>query len=769
MSDYVTQEEIKNSYAELEDLEKERQAKSELVNNSNLTEIEKSDIEIANRIARRLGIKYSEEQLDILKYRGNACILACAGSGKTSIITSLITKRILSGEIKYTNKMLCTTYSKKGAQEMNDRIKTVLTSMGIKDTIEVRTIHAFCYSIINRFFPGLYNVIKEGTKYKFLREACGKASFKPKDDDLILIDSLLSYQVNYLLTDSSTMSSPACRIQDLELSQYTIIRSTYAKLKREARLLDFDDMQMIMWSWLVKQKNNDVLGYCKSLYDYFFIDEAQDMSRIQYEIIRSLITKIDKPDELEKELILVGDDDQSIYSWRGADPTIILDICPEFDIRKFILSTNYRCKSEIVDIAAVGIKNNIKRSEKTMKAFEEGGRVRLIKSNHLDLYDMSIKALEYIKELESQGVDYNDIAVLSRNNFHLAMLSNMCYRNGIYCNVSQDMRLTTNIMYKDIRAIIGLVDDPWNTNNIKQVVWKMCRYIGISGTNKLVEYQSKQSLSFSMLLEYLLSNHPAFNVTYSLKDNFPLIVKENMKAFFNNLAMDTVNDLNNIYLAMTSNDKVSSIIYMLNMYVDATSQFIYKDKDKNRTVNGLVKYFSNILKEWGLDRTLNFLRMSEQLEGGAMAIPGSKVTLSTMHSAKGREWEHVIIFADDNVSMPNFSFINKMICDGVSVHDINNYIDEDRRLHYVAVTRAKSDLAIITSENMSIYLLESLGLVSNEKYGSNSDIIKMAQDGYIYTDLYKVIQGKVFGVTNRYYTKADGESENAEEKEKKCS
>lgn len=727
-----------------------------------LSDIEKVDRDTIHTIERILGVKYSDEQLKVLRHHGNACILACAGSGKTTILTNLVAKRLMTGEINHASRLLCTTYSKDGAVELEDRLSKLLNKVGIKQNVQVKTIHAFCYGIINRYFPGMYKVIDEGTSLKLLRQACAEAKFKPKDDDIMLLSSLMSFQVNNLLNDSSTVASPACKIEDLELSQYTNIRVLYNNKKREEKYLDFDDMQLIMWSWLVKEKNREVLGYCKSLFDHYLIDEAQDMSRIQYQIIKALVTEVDNSDKLEKTLVVVGDEDQCIYKWRGADPSIILDICPEFDIKKFVLSTNYRCQSEIVELASVGIKNNKNRVDKDMKAFKPGGKVKLLKTSHMDMYSMSKKALDYIKELIDSGVSADDIAVLSRNNFHLAILSNMCFREGIYSNVSADMKLTRNIMYKDIKAIIGLVDSPWNANNLKQVLWKTCKYLGISATNTIVDFQDKSALSFELAIGYLLKNFSQFSeqITLSKEVNVPAVTRERMRTFFTALSNETISDLYVIYNCLIVSDKVKGIETIFDMYLQSSCSFIYKNKDKERTVKGMVKYISELLDKYGLDKTLEFFRMSEQLEEGKMAVPGPKVTMSTMHSAKGREWEHVIIFGDDNVSMPNFSYINKMISDGVSIHDINSYIDEDRRLHYVATTRAKSDLAIITSYDMSVYLLEALGLFKDEKNGTNSHIMVMAQEGYIYTDLFKIIQGKVFGVSNRYYDKPDEEEFN---------
>ena len=163
------------------------------------------DLQAILEMEQITGVQYSDEQREILKHRGNACILACAGSGKTSTSIALIAKRLKTGEIRDVNKMIYTTYSKAGATEMKERLDKLLNQLGIKKNIQVRTLHSFFLSVL-RTFGVTADIIKDKDRTKYIRESCRDAEFIPKDDDLMLVDNLLSYQVNNLLSDRKTIN-----------------------------------------------------------------------------------------------------------------------------------------------------------------------------------------------------------------------------------------------------------------------------------------------------------------------------------------------------------------------------------------------------------------------------------------------------------------------------------------------------------------------------------------------------------------------------------
>lgn len=721
------------------------------------------ELEIILNMEKVTGTQFSDEQRKILEHHGNACILACAGSGKTLTSVNLIAKRILSGEIADVNKLIYATYSKAGATEMQDRLNKLLNTLGVHVKVEVRTLHSFFLKIL-RTFGNNANIIEESTRRKFIKESCKEAEFTTKDDELALIDNLLSYQVNNLLSDKKTIESSVNTIESLTVEQYAKIRKGYADKKAAKGLIDYDDMQTYLYVWMVKymkssnQAERDmavgVLQYCKAMWTDFYIDEAQDVSKIQFAILRAMVTELDNKNKLDKGLVFIGDDDQCIYEWRGSDPSIILSIGATFDMKVFVLSTNYRCYSEVVNYAAHGIRCNNSRYTKGMKAFNEGGNVKILQSNKTDLCSLSILAMKQIKKWIDNGDNPSDIAVLCRNNFHLAILSNMLLREGIYCNYTNDMKLTKSYMYSDIKNIINICDTTWKPELTRSIMWKLCRYMSLANAAFIAEVQDTSALSLEDTLGWLTKNFIDKNIEFNKPIKVSVQLDEKAKYTMSKMSSETLNDIKLVYNTLKLEDKVEKLETLMYKYMESAA-YLYKSRDKSRSIQGLVIYIKNLIKKDGYDNMLEFLRVTEQLEDGRMVIPGEKLTLTTIHSAKGREWKNVIMFACDNVSMPNYDTIKKMSEDELPVSDIYNYIDEERRLYYVGNTRAKSNLVSITYNEPSIFMMECIGIFDNKLGSNNSTVLSLALDPTEMVKYKDDVDKKLKDTNSKYYYTLD--------------
>ena len=918
------------------------------------------EIQVIATIENITGRKFSDEQRNILLHHGNACILACAGSGKTTISVNLIAKRIMTGEIRDVNKLIYTTFSKAGATEMKERMDRLLGQLGMGHiNVQVRTLHSFFLSVIKTF--GINKKIINATeRSKMVREACKDAQYILKDDDLMIVDNLLSYQMNNLLTNKKLVDSYVNTLEDLTLDKYSIISSSYRKQKEKEDCMDYDDMQYYLWQWLVKwQKSNSeferqtsdaVRNYCKAVYTDFYIDEAQDVSKIQYEIIKAIVSDPNNKDRLDRNLVFIGDDDQClvggtlvktpngdkniedieigdkvlsfngnkivkstvvetnelnisknmplvkittksgrsytatayhlamvkipdglaekygtferngetfiysdvargalkyntidmdsisespavfgygdyphvglnvktckgyvvtpvitlssgmifsyldnnklcedeitsvelvdrdnepmtvhcinlasnnnyfangllthncIYQWRGSDPSIILTISAKFNMRTFVLSTNYRCLNEIVDYAATGIKCNNSRFDKSMNAFNEGGSVKIYPSIKEDLCTLSIAALQQIKYWINNGNKISDIAVLSRNNFHLALLSNMLLREGIYCNMTEDMKLTKSYMYSDMKDLIELSDTSWKAELTAKTLWKLCRFMGVKNSRVIASFQDSCGLSLEDTIGWLIKHFIDKDIDFSKKLNINMQAEQQMQYQMARLATETLDDMKVLYNTLKKEDRQDKIANLMYQYLGANS-FRYKSKDKQRSINGLVRYIVNLMKKDGVDKMLEFMRVTEQLESGRMVIPGEKLTLSTIHSAKGREWKNVIMFACDNVSQPSFDGLRGMLEDDIPMADIFENIDEERRLFYVGNTRAKENLFIITYMKPSIFILEALGAF-NGNGGNNATIVELVRDEQWQEGYKDFIHDKILDSGSKYF------------------
>lgn len=679
----------------------------------------------------------------------------------TTISVNLIIKRIMTGEIN-PDKLLFTTYSKAGTEEMKERIDKLLSKMNVHKRVQVRTLHSFFLSVLRDF--GVSNdIIKDSKRLKFIREACKDAGYVLHDDSLTQIDTLLSHQVNNMLNDQETIESYVNSLDDLRLDQYKTIRSGYASRKAKERLIDYDDMQSYLYVWLVRYAKSTnqaeyqtcvkARNYCRALYDYFFIDEAQDISKIQYEIIKALVTPLDNPDKLDKTLILVGDDDQCIYQWRGSDPSIILSVGPKFDIQTFVLSTNYRCRSAIVDYATTGVKCNSSRYDKSMNAFKTGGDVKIAVAEKEDLLTLSKIALNHIKYWIANGENESDIAVLCRNNFHLALLSSMLFKEGIPCVMTDDMRLTKSFYFKDVETIMNIIDFGGDATEVGSILWKMCSYMKATSSRAVGNLMNNTGLDTRQALGYILKNICGVDVSTDARINIPTKAEMALQYSLGRMSQDTVADLIKIYVVISSDKtKEEKFRGLLLIYFESTSKYIYKSKDKQRSVIGISSYFVQIAKESGFEALKDFVRYSKQYESSSAVIMGDPITLVTEHSSKGREWKNVIMFACDNVSQPSIDGIKKLRNDGVSVEDIFANIDEERRLHYVGNTRAKNNLLVITYNNPSMFILEALGVIKDNCNQKIYDIAMGYSDEIVYADdVRRLIQDK----SSPYYYDAE--------------
>lgn len=736
-----------------------------------------ADDEVIQNLSRITGVVYSDEQLAILKHHGGMAIMAAAGSGKTTVLTHLLVKRIMSGEIQDVTKVLCATYSKAGADEMAERINKLLDVVGIKKHIMVKTMHAF-YLLILQHFGYSLKLIENAQRTKFIRDACSKVNVKLNDDDMQTLDSLLSYQVNNLLSDKGLFDSYVYTLQDVSMEQYSKIKAWYTELKRQAGMMDFDDMQLYVYFWLCVADENTkktVTDYIHQTWQEFYIDEAQDLSKIQMAILRKMCTDSSK-------IVFIGDDDQCIYEWRGADPSLLINITGYYDIERFILSTNYRCRAEIVDTAAVGIKHNARRTVKTMKPFNSGGEIKIIDTTYYnsngdaeapDLYQMTKYAFMYIRDLIKSGISPSDIAVLSRNNGHLAILNNMLFREGIYSMYTKDMKFTGNSMYKELKQILELARDDYDPDLTEKLLWKVVPYLSAKSAKLIAKFQESSGFKFSDTLGWFLTECCNMSLGWKLPSGsiIPESSKTSMRALARSLNTSQASNIRVMYRASvydgsteTDPDKRRNeneyrrVCNFMGLYSQVSLEFLYRTADKQRACKGYIEYFKKMVKDWGIEKTLRFLNVSQQYELGVNGVFCEKINMSTMHGAKGKEWSHVVLFADDNISFPNFRSIRDLKARGISTSDIYKVIEEDRRLHYVAMTRAKNTLAIVTyKNNISVYTLEAFGILNDctSSGGNNESILGMAMCDKVRLPLIESAKKKLFDKNCKYYLDID--------------
>ena len=686
------------------------------------------------RLKSSTGIEYSDEQLAILKARGGMRVLASAGSGKTTVLTHLVAKRILTGEIDPDTTM-CTTFSKEGAGEMQQRLIELLQLVGVYTQVECRTMHSTYYQLIKKLGSKReqeFDICSNLNRTKFIRKAIKTNNLELTDEDILGVDSLLTYRINNLLSYEALANSPAYKIP-LTVEELRAVAEEYSKLKREAHMLDFDDIQLLVYVHLVKNRDSKWIEYCRTKWKYIYVDEFQDVSKLQYAILEALCSDV-------SNLVVIGDDDQSIYEWRGANPRLILEICGTAGIPSYNLSVNYRCKNKIVDMAARGIQNNAVRASKTLTANQEGGEVKLSLCDTNNLFEVSYKGLEYIKGLLKEGkATPDDIAILSRNNAHLHILNAMLTREGIPTVSRLDIKLSQSQLMRDIQGVMDMVEPMYNTDIVTQVLWKVVEYLGVRGAKLVAKVMTVLCTDLATALDFCC-NPASVTIGSAVLRNQ---LEKNIEGQFRRDTLISMSELSNLIRSKEEKKgaEEEKATALLGMYSRGT-MFMYTGADKQRVITSLIKFICWLLKEDGYSTTNALLQNIFKTDEGTKGV-----TLSTVHSAKGKEWKYVIIFADDNVSFPNLGAMQGILqSPNVSQSDIREVyrqLDEERRLHYVAMTRAKEELYILTSKTTpSILLLESLGKINL----GNVKIVGLLKQDLLEKEIFREAQNMVEGL-----------------------
>lgn len=901
-----------------------------------------NDIEAINKLEEIQNKKFSDEQRAILMHHGGTKIVACAGSGKTTTLVNVVTKRIMTGEIDDPSKLLMTTYSKSGADEMSNRINELLRIVGSSDRVEVKTMHASYYKCLARF-KMINKVVSNAQRKMFIRKAARDAKLRLEDSVLDEIDGMLSYQINNMMSDKMLYESTAYTV-DLKLEDFVNIRVGYANQKSEAGMMDFDDMQYYMYYMLCVVKNPEFIRYCHSQWKYIYVDEFQDTSKIQFEILKALATNSDN-------LMVIGDDDQCfpagslvktpygmikiedlkigdeiivggkevanvanvdsvikknlsgnnrkllvfngqlkttpehvllvksdvntesmislvlfgseqfkivgnqkyyastltnklldeciesfdidelynqfeeavnnyrnrdmvnkrysldrlygkaeiiinnekyefkcakdvqigdklahfgssgfesiivdsietehyngilydinvsgyrnfivnnyvvhncIYAWRGADPSIILNIGAYYNLKKFYLSTNYRCEENILDFAATGVKEMYRREPKDMKHFKDGGHVEVIGNIGCDdLYKINEKVKDYIiKCINEDGENPSDIAVLVRNNVHAAILTNMLMQEGYYAKYGAEMKFSNMQLFKDLQALVDMTgDNMCNQSYNKETshyLWKVVPYFGVGGASVITEIMENGNLGLTDAIGYMLNKFFGVSIDHIPKVNFNKTAEFKLASRVRMLNRDSITSLNGVYNALKEHDRRKKLESLI-AYYKASMDFTVKDRDTRRVFICFFRYIANVLQEGGIDRLEKLIYLTKQYENDNVTIGGDKITISTVHSSKGMEWKHVILMAYDNICFPSFKYISELSNrNGVTENDIAEYIDGERRLNYVALTRAIDRLTLVGDfKNFSIFGAEALGI---NKYSKPNELIELAID-----------------------------------------
>ena len=606
----------------------------------------------------------NEPQRDaVLHTDGPLLILAGAGSGKTRVLTHRIAYLIEELGVNPWN-ILAITFTNKAAGEMRQRVDN-LVGFG-SESIWVSTFHSMCVRILRRFIDRLgydsrFTIYDTDDQKTLMKAVCKKVDIDTKQFKERMLLSVISSAKNEMILPEEFELNAGGDFAQLKIAK--VYREYEAQLKAN-NALDFDDL--LVKTVQLLQTQPDVRENYQERFRYIMVDEYQDTNTVQFKLVSLLAGKY-------RNLCVVGDDDQSIYKFRGANIRNILDFEKEYPDAKVIkLEQNYRSTGNILNAANGVISNNKGRKDKTLwTANGEGEKISLRQFD--TAYDEAEFIAEDIKKEVRDGASYNDNAVLYRTNAQSRLLEEKFIAMNIPYKIVGGINFYARREIKDILAYLKTVDNGQDDLSVRRIINVPKRGIGLTTINRIQEAADERGISF---YEALLAPEmiPGVGRSASKLDSFAALIEY----FKGQAEKESLTDLLNEILDMTgytqnleADDEIDAESRLQNIEELLNKAAAYEedceDRDEKATLSGF-------LEEVALVADIDSLEEDQDY-----------VVLMTLHSAKGLEFPHVYLAGMEDGLFPSYMTI---------MGDDPEELEEERRLCYVGITRAEQKLTL---------------------------------------------------------------------------
>lgn len=613
----------------------------------------------------------------VLTTEGPLLLLAGAGSGKTRVLTHRIAYLIENGVRPF--NILAITFTNKAAKEMKERVAAI-TEKG--DEVWVSTFHSTCVRILRREIDKIgynnhFSIYDADDSERLVKNILKEMNvseqyYKPK-----AVAAIIGEQKDNLITPEQYMASVE---NDFRLKKVAEIYQIYQNRLYDNNALDFDDL--IFKTVELFKKRSDILEKYQDRFRYIMVDEYQDTNTSQYQLIRLLAQKY-------RNLCVVGDDDQSIYGWRGANINNILDFEKDFDNTTVIkLEQNYRSTDTILDAANYVIKNNFTRKPKTLWTNQKGGE----KITHFTAESDYAEA-RYIAKIISDGAingkEYKDYAVLYRNNALSRIIEEALIKDGIPYRLFGGIRFYDRKEIKDVMGYLKVIYNPDDDIAIRRIINVPKRGIGDTTIGKIAEYAAQNGMSFYMAL-----------LGCENIESISSRAKKSLKKFavlLNDLRVDS---------------EVMSVSEILEKIIEDTGYISDLEAEKTDEANGRIENIQELISKATEFEESNpeDSSLSAFLEEVALVADidnftenDDTVVLMTLHSSKGLEFDTVFIAGFEENVFPGFR-----ACQDNTMKEM----EEERRLCYVGITRAKNHLYLTSAKSRLQFGQRRYNLVS---------------------------------------------------------
>ncbi len=613
----------------------------------------------------------NEKQLEaVTTTEGPLLVLAGAGSGKTRVLTRRIAYLIDEKEVLPSN-ILALTFTNKAANEMKERIDRIIDYR--VDDMWVGTFHSMCVRILRRNIEEIgYErnfVIFDRADQKTLMKDCIKElDLNKKTYDPKAMLNFISSQKDKLIHPDTYIKENYNEFRERQKGE---IYSLYQKKLKENNALDFDDL--ISKTIELFKSNPEVLKFYQKKFRYILVDEYQDTNGAQYELIRLLAKE-------HKNICVVGDDDQSIYKFRGADIRNILEFEKDYSNTKIIkLEQNYRSTKSILEAANCVIKNNMGRKNKKLwTSNEEGIPISLYGAQNE--HDEGNFIAEKIEELsEKDGLELSDFAVFYRTNAQSRVLEEAMMKANIPYQIVGGLKFYDRKEIKDIIAYLRVIQNPVDDISLKRIINVPKRGIGKRTVEKLETYALEKDESiYSVVLDVEEISGLSNRAKNRVKNFSTLITK-----FFAMKELLGVKELiENI---------IESIGYIENLKKDNSVESRTRIENIEEFISVAIEYEKKN-DENSLEDFLAGISLLSDIDKIDDEEADNSVTLMTLHSAKGLEFPVVFLSGMEEGMFP----ISRACVE-------DDELEEERRLCYVGITRAKKKLFFTYTDVRTIY------------------------------------------------------------------
>ena len=606
----------------------------------------------------------NDRQKEAVLYNdGPLLIIAGAGDGKTKTLTTKIAYLIEEENVNPHN-ILAITFTNKAAKEMKDRLYMLVGDLAKK--LQVSTFHSFGLKLLRENYDVLgydknFVIMDSDDSLTVVKKIIKDMGYDPKIYNPRAIRNKISSCKN-------EMTSPEA-YEKYAVSDYEkVVQEVYAKYETKLQRnnsVDFDDLLLLPIELF--KKNPDILDKYQDLYKYLLIDEYQDTNEAQYILTKLLCAK-------NRRITCVGDDSQSIYSFRGANYKNILNFENDYkDAKTILLEENYRSTSTILDAANQVIKNNKMRKDKNLwTARGVGDKIKYYRAYNEK--DEAQYVIRKVKELINRGVEYQDIVVLYRTNAQSRVIEDEFLKENLPYRVVGSLYFYARKEIKDLIAYLRLIHNSKDNISLLRAINTPKRGIGLKTIENL---QEKADLEGTSIYDAISSGKEM-----DFKNTI-----EKLKAISNDLTLteliDKVLDASGLRADLESEKTLEAEVRLENLEEFKSITKSFEERE------GLISLEDFLLE-------ISLISDVEEYKDDP-----NRVSLMTVHSVKGLEYNHVFVVGMEEGIFPHMNSLME-----------NSELEEERRLCYVAITRAKDDLHLVNARRRTLFGKEQINPVS---------------------------------------------------------